>query len=34
LHRSLAPGTLHAIYRQALRFVPEAELKPKFYSTD
>jgi predicted RNA binding protein YcfA (HicA-like mRNA interferase family) len=34
LHRSLAPGTLHAIYRQALRFVPEAELKPKFYAAD
>ena len=32
LHASLAPGTLHAIYRQACRFVPEADLQPHFYS--
>jgi predicted RNA binding protein YcfA (HicA-like mRNA interferase family) len=25
-------GTLHAIYRQALRFIPESELRPLFYS--
>jgi predicted RNA binding protein YcfA (HicA-like mRNA interferase family) len=31
LHRELAPGTLRAIYRQASRFVPEAELRPHFY---
>lgn len=31
-HRSLAPGTLLAIYRPALRFVSEAELKPRFFS--
>jgi predicted RNA binding protein YcfA (HicA-like mRNA interferase family) len=34
LHRSLASGTLHAIYRQASRFVPEAELQAHFYSGD
>src|SRR5206468_6844819 len=32
LHPSLAPGTLHAIYRQACRFVPEADLQSHFYS--
>lgn len=31
-HRSLAPGTLRSIYRQALRFVPETDLKPRFFS--
>ena len=31
LHRELAPGTLHAIFRQATRFVSEAELRPLFY---
>ncbi len=34
LHRELAPGTIQAIYRQTLRFVPEAELYPHFYGTD
>lgn len=32
LHRSLAPGTLHAIYRQALRYIADAELRPFFFS--
>ena len=32
LHGQLAPGTLHAIYRQALRFVPADELRPHFFS--
>jgi predicted RNA binding protein YcfA (HicA-like mRNA interferase family) len=32
LRSSLASGTLHAIYRQACRFVPEADLQPHFYS--
>jgi len=32
LHASLAPGTLHAIYRQATRFIPEADLQSHFYS--
>ena len=31
LHRELATGTLHAIFRQACRFVEEAQLKPEFY---
>ena len=34
LHRELAPGTVQAIYRQALRFVPEQDLHPHFYGTD
>ena len=34
LHKSLAPGTLHAIFRQALRYIPEADLKPWFFSED
>jgi predicted RNA binding protein YcfA (HicA-like mRNA interferase family) len=32
LHKDLDRGTLHAIYRQAARFVPEAELRPSFYA--
>ncbi|MBI3046880.1 MAG: type II toxin-antitoxin system HicA family toxin [Acidobacteria bacterium] len=32
LHSVLATGTLHAIYRQACRFVPETELRSHFYS--
>jgi predicted RNA binding protein YcfA (HicA-like mRNA interferase family) len=34
LHRELAPGTIQAIYRQALRFIPEQDLHPRFYGTD
>ena len=34
LHRELAPGTIQAIYRQALRFIPEQDLRPHFYGTD
>ena len=34
LHKSLAPGTLLAIYRQTCRFVPEAELRPWFFAGD
>lgn len=34
LHRELAPGTIQAIYRQALRFIAEAELRPHFYGND
>lgn len=29
-HRELDRGTLHAIYRQALRYIPEAELRRHF----
>jgi predicted RNA binding protein YcfA (HicA-like mRNA interferase family) len=32
LHDELAPGTLHAIYRQALRYVPANELHPHFFT--
>ena len=32
LHKQLAPGTLRAIYRQACRFVPDDELRPRFFS--
>ena len=30
--RQLAIGTLHAIYRQASRFVAEQDLRPKFFA--
>jgi predicted RNA binding protein YcfA (HicA-like mRNA interferase family) len=32
LHRVLARGTVAAVYRQALRFVPEEDLRPFFYA--
>ena len=32
LHKELDRGTLRAIYRQALRYIPEDEIKPYFYS--
>ena len=32
LHRELAVGTLQAIYRQASRFIAEADLRERFYS--
>lgn len=34
LHRELAPGTIQAIYRQALRFIPEEDLRPRFYGDE
>jgi predicted RNA binding protein YcfA (HicA-like mRNA interferase family) len=34
LHRELAPGTIQAIYRQALRFIPEKDLRPHFFGAD
>lgn len=34
LHLELAPGTVQAIYRQALRFIPEQDLRPHFYGAD
>jgi predicted RNA binding protein YcfA (HicA-like mRNA interferase family) len=34
LHRELDSGTLHAIFRQASRFVPEDELSPLFFTED
>ena len=32
LHDELAAGTLHALYRQALRYVPADELRPYFFT--
>lgn len=34
LHRELAPGTVQAIFRQALRYVPESKLRPRFFGPD
>ncbi len=34
LHKDLAPGTVSAIFRQALRFVPESDLRPQFFGPD
>jgi len=31
LHNELAPGTVRAIYRQALKFVTPEELRPHFF---
>ena len=31
-HDEMDRGTLHALYRQASRFVPEAELRAKFFT--
>ncbi len=34
LHNELDRGTLHAIFRQSVRFVSEAELKPHFQTDE
>ncbi len=34
LHKSLDQGTLQAIFRQAMRYVPEADLRPWFFTED
>ena len=34
VHKDLAPGTLHAIFRQALRYIPEADLRPWFFTQE
>jgi len=31
-HKELAKGTLRVIFRQALRYIPEEQLSPHFYS--
>jgi len=31
-HKNLAPGTLHAIFRQACHYIPESELLPWFFT--
>jgi predicted RNA binding protein YcfA (HicA-like mRNA interferase family) len=32
LHKTLAPGTVRAIFRQACRYVQESELRPWFFT--
>ena len=32
VHRNLATGTLHAIYRKAVRLVPSVELRRAFFA--
>jgi len=34
LHRTLAAGTLRAIFRQACRYIPESELRPSFFGSE
>jgi predicted RNA binding protein YcfA (HicA-like mRNA interferase family) len=31
-HAEIDRGTLHAIYRQAYRFIPESELRSRFFT--
>ena len=32
VHRKMSVGTIHAIYRQAGRFIPEEDLRKDFFS--
>ncbi len=32
VHRKMSVGTIHAIYRQACRFIPEEDLRKDFFS--
>jgi len=34
LHDEIDKGTLKAIFRQALRYIPDNDLRPHFYSDD
>ena len=34
LHKNLAAATLHAIFRQGLRYIPESDLKRWFFTED
>jgi predicted RNA binding protein YcfA (HicA-like mRNA interferase family) len=34
LHKSLTPGTIHAVFRQASRYIPEADLKTWFFTDE
>lgn len=34
VHKNIAPGTLHAIFRQASRYIPEADLKTWFFTDE
>lgn len=33
MHRQIDPGTLVAIFRQAARYIPADELRPRFYTS-
>ena len=32
LHKKLGPGILHALFRQACRYIPEADLRAWFFT--
>ena len=32
IHRRISVGTIHAVYRQASRFIPEDDLRPGFFT--
>jgi hypothetical protein len=32
MHREVDRGTLHAIFRQEIRFIPEKDLAPHFFA--
>jgi predicted RNA binding protein YcfA (HicA-like mRNA interferase family) len=32
LHKQLATGTLHSIFQDACRYIPEADLRPWFFT--
>ncbi|MGH2349131.1 MAG: type II toxin-antitoxin system HicA family toxin [bacterium] len=32
LHKTLAPGTVRAVFRQACRYIQESELRPWFFT--
>jgi len=34
IHKELARGTLLAIYRQALRYIPDSDLRPWFFTRE
>jgi predicted RNA binding protein YcfA (HicA-like mRNA interferase family) len=34
IHKAIAPGTLHAIFRQACRYIPEADLRSWFFTDE
>jgi predicted RNA binding protein YcfA (HicA-like mRNA interferase family) len=34
IHRDLAPGTIRAVFRQGLRYIPESDLRPRFFGPE
>jgi predicted RNA binding protein YcfA (HicA-like mRNA interferase family) len=34
IHKRIAPGTLHAIFRQGCRYIPESDLKTWFFTDE